>query len=424
MEAVLVFGVYLTTLLTSIVVYRVYFHRLSREGFAGPPLARITEIWHAWACRDSKNFLVLDDVAREYGDFVRTGPSELTITHPDVYHAIDGPKSLCAKAEWYDIIHPNMSLVTARESVAHDNRRRIWDRGFSRQAIIKYQGRALRYVKLFEDHVAADVAVGTPTAVQELFSWFSFDVMGDFVFGHSFNMLQDRQWHSIILKLREALSLLGPLTPLPWLVHFSFHTAWFLPLIRNWFAMIAWCRGQMEDRAKHDKNTSSEPDVSYWLIEEARKTGFTETEWNWLSGDAVLAIVAGSDTVTSTLVGLFYRLATDPARTEKLHAEIVAVDCSDDTVLQKLPYLNGVVNEALRLHPALLTGGNRKTPKEGALICGRFVPGETTIIAPRYTIFRREDCFEQADSFIPERWCEKPEMVRYNKAFKPFGTGI
>ena len=60
-------------LLTSIAVYRVLFHRLSRAGFPGPPLARISKFWHVWACRDSKNHLVLDRLAQVYGDFVRTG---------------------------------------------------------------------------------------------------------------------------------------------------------------------------------------------------------------------------------------------------------------------------------------------------------------------------------------------------------------
>lgn len=73
LEAMLVFSGYLTTLLMSIAVYRLYYHRLSRAGFPGPRLARTTKIWHAWACRDSKNFLVLDELARQYGDFVRTG---------------------------------------------------------------------------------------------------------------------------------------------------------------------------------------------------------------------------------------------------------------------------------------------------------------------------------------------------------------
>lgn len=108
----------------------------------------------------------------------------------------------------------------------------------------------MKYVRILEEHIAADVAAGRSTAVGTLFSWFGFDVMGDFVFGNSFEMLQNRKWHFVILSLREALNLLGPLTPVPWLVHFGFNVAGFLPLIQNWFAMIAWCRRQMENRAK------------------------------------------------------------------------------------------------------------------------------------------------------------------------------
>ena len=99
--------------------------------------------------------------------------------------------------------------------------------------------------------------------------------------------------------------------------------------------------------------------------------------------------------MTSTLIGLFYRLACDPGRTEKLQAEVADVDCHDDKALQNLPYLNGMCREALRLHPALLTAGSRKTPKEGVTVGGTSISGDVTIVPPRYTIFRREDCFEE-----------------------------
>ncbi len=117
-------------------------------------------------------------------------------------------------------------------------------------AVVRYKERALKYVRMLEEHIATDVAAGRSTAVKTLFSWFGFDVMGDFVFGSSFKMLQNQEWHSVILRLREALKLLGPLTPVPWLVHFGFNVAGFLPCVKNWFAMIAWCRKQIENRAK------------------------------------------------------------------------------------------------------------------------------------------------------------------------------
>ena len=73
LEAMLVSSNYLIALLTSILVYRLFFHRLSRAGFPGPYLARTSKIWHAWACKNSRNFVVLDKFAQQYGDFVRTG---------------------------------------------------------------------------------------------------------------------------------------------------------------------------------------------------------------------------------------------------------------------------------------------------------------------------------------------------------------
>ena len=139
---------YCVTLFTSITLYRLIFHRLARARFPGPIGARITKLWHVWACRGSKNHLVLAGLKRKYGDFVRTGeelvsfcvvqevdrnigPSEVTIFHPDVFSMIDGPKTNCIKSEWYDILHPNLSLVTSRIKAIHQARRRQWNRGFS-----------------------------------------------------------------------------------------------------------------------------------------------------------------------------------------------------------------------------------------------------------------------------------------------------
>lgn len=139
---------YCTALFTSMAVYRLIFHRLTRAGFPGPICARVTKLWHVWACRRSQNHLVLAGLNQRYGDFVRTGkcrrsctcpdvlinnpgPSEITVFHPDVFGAIDGPKTECIKSEWYDILHPNLSLVTSRDKFSHQTRRRQWNRGFS-----------------------------------------------------------------------------------------------------------------------------------------------------------------------------------------------------------------------------------------------------------------------------------------------------
>jgi hypothetical protein len=65
---------YSTALWTSILLYRVFFHRL--RGFPGPFMARASKLWHVWKLAPrSDNFVLLDKLHEQYGDFVRTGKS-------------------------------------------------------------------------------------------------------------------------------------------------------------------------------------------------------------------------------------------------------------------------------------------------------------------------------------------------------------
>lgn len=99
-----------------------------------------------------------------------------------------------------------------------------------------------------------------------------------------------------------------------------------------------------------------------------------------------------SDTIAASLIYIFYELAMNPLETEKLHAELQGVDIDDRRALEKLSHLNAVINEGMRLHPALPTGGYRILPAEGVTVAGRYIPGGTTLVAPRYHIFRCKLC--------------------------------
>jgi hypothetical protein len=74
-SAVLTAGIittYSASLWSSIVIYRVYFHRLG--SFPGPFGAKVSKLWHVWKLAPkSDNYLLLDEMHRKYGDFVRTG---------------------------------------------------------------------------------------------------------------------------------------------------------------------------------------------------------------------------------------------------------------------------------------------------------------------------------------------------------------
>lgn len=69
-------GSFFGGLWTSIVIYRLLFHRL--RSFSGPLLARTSKLWHVWKVLPNfDNFRQLDELHRKYGDFVRTGKNHL-----------------------------------------------------------------------------------------------------------------------------------------------------------------------------------------------------------------------------------------------------------------------------------------------------------------------------------------------------------
>ncbi|ORY67019.1 cytochrome P450 [Pseudomassariella vexata] len=419
---------YIFSLVNSIVLYRVFFHPLTRAGFRGPWYARITKLWHVWAARKSKNHLVLAKLHEKYGEFVRTGPAEITVFHPEVFQAVDGPRTECIKAEWYDILHPEMALVTARSKEIHAARRREWKRGFTPTGLAHHETKMLKYVDQLDQCIERDARASRPSHVNNLFFWFSFDAMGDFVFNQSFGMLHDQRWHHIIVRLQTALSLLGPFSPVPWLIQVGFKLAPRLGPLRDWFDMVAWCESQMRTRLADGYLKQPSPDLTHYLMEQEDQTK-DAVSLTWLQGDSLLAIVAGSEPTAMSLIGVFCELAKYPQHADIIYDELINAGSGSDEIttdrkiLCRLKHLNAVLNESLRLYPALPTGGARKSTKNGVTIGGNFIPPHTTIIAPRFSIFRMEECFDRPNEFIPERWTTRPEMVRNIAAFSPFGTG-
>lgn len=79
--------------------------------------------------------------------------------------------------------------------------------------------------------------------------------------------------------------------------------------------------------------------------------------------------MGGADTTAATLSFLFYHLANDPSQVQKLRDELEPLLDMSNVLKQKdIPkaqHLNGVIQEALRMHPAIPSGFPRLTPPRG-----------------------------------------------------------
>lgn len=115
-------------------------------------------------------------------------------------------------------------------------------------ALDQYQERILPLIDQLENCINQDIGAGKVTEATDLFYWLGFDRMGDFIFSRTFNMLSRQEWHYIVLLMQRALSLLGPLSPVPWFIHIAFKLFPRVWILKDWFRMVAWCEEQMLKR--------------------------------------------------------------------------------------------------------------------------------------------------------------------------------
>ena len=143
-----------------------------------------------------------------------------------------------------------------------------------------------------------------------------------------------------------------------------------------------------------------------------------------------MAIVgAGTSTSAWTLsVATYYLLAT-PRILTTLKAELKAAIPDPNAsvpieVLEKLPYLIAIVQEALRLGDGAASRLQRISPEKPMLFIDRsgsgkewLIPAQTPVAISSFFVHHDESIFPDAESFIPERWIENPDLSQFLVSF-------
>ncbi|PQE12876.1 hypothetical protein CJF30_00002750 [Rutstroemia sp. NJR-2017a BBW] len=174
--------------------------------------------------------------------------------------------------------------------------------------------------------------------------------------------------------------------------------------------------------------TSPQKDIFHHLLAEDSESGtkFTQKE---LNSNAQLVIIAGTDTTVSVVIQTVKKLANSPEIYRRLQNEVDELYNRGQSItietVRNLEYLNGVVNEALRLYAPTPSGTYATTYPQGLDVDGVHIPGNVQVDIPFLALMRDERYFVRGDEFIPERWTsERPELLKDKRAFIPFGYGV
>jgi cytochrome P450 len=174
-------------------------------------------------------------------------------------------------------------------------------------------------------------------------------------------------------------------------------------------------------------------DVDYEDFVDVLMAQPTEDGTGHLSDNSIKAVIqdmllAGTDTSGSTVEWAIAELLRHPHCAKKLQTELDEVVGKDRIVTESdipnLPYLNAVVNEVLRLHPAVPLAVPHVALEDTIVGGFDFVAG-TRLFVNIYAIHRDPKWWERPLEFDPERFIKNPKINPLGSHFQfiPFGAG-
>lgn len=171
-----------------------------------------------------------------------------------------------------------------------------------------------------------------------------------------------------------------------------------------------------ERRANPD---SSGTDILSMLMVAQDEAGELMTEVE-LRDELMTLLFAGHETTATALAWALYWIHKLPAVKQKLLTEIDSLgEHPDLNAVLKLPYLEAVCNETLRIYPVGMLIFPRVANKTVSL-AGYELPVGTIIVGSVYSTHQREDLYPQPQEFRPERFLER-QFSTFE--FLPFGGG-
>lgn len=175
---------------------------------------------------------------------------------------------------------------------------------------------------------------------------------------------------------------------------------------------------------EHRKTGEDKGDLLSMLLlsrDEDGRGGMTDKQ---ARDEAFTLFVAGHETTANTLTWTWWLLSQHPQVREKLHREIdtlLADRAPTAQDLARLPYLDQIVKESLRIRPPVwLTS---REPIEDVEVGGVHVKKGGFVGVSPWTMHHDARFFDAPHEFKPERWTPEFEKQLPKFAYFPFGGG-
>jgi len=439
-------------------VYNIFFHPLRK--YPGPFLWRACVLPQYWYMFNGDFIEKCLDMHNRYGEVVRIAPGELSYTKTQVWKDVFGKlgrEEFMKDLEWMGLQLQGAWNVTSAQGDDHQRMRRVFMPAFNKTALVAQEPLLIQYG--LSSHVptiqfaftamdngltsscldAADkmvVAIGQAAArngtanLLDYFTFITFDIMAEIAFGQSLGMLDNTRYIPWVRNARSgprytiyrpifcSIPVLGPvlswLTTAPMRAMAKKHEGFAVNLVEERLRLAA---------------DAEKTDVWSFILrhQELGKLRLTRGE---MYANSAMFMIAGTESTATVLCGLVYYLCRNLHPYQTLVHEIRTTFANSRDIkletLSGMPYLTACINETLRLYG---TGGGtipRVVPRQGAEVCGEWLPGGTVIDMNVHAANLAAYHWDRPLEFHPERWIDtdNPQWSQDEReVFMPFSFG-
>ncbi|KAL4732965.1 cytochrome P450 [Aspergillus similis] len=398
--------------------YQLFLHPLCRV--PGPWPARWTRFWE-WShlCTGALERETIR-LHQKYGSVVRIALNRYSISSPDAVQQIYGHGSRFVKDRFYRAFgHPDESkfdLFSMVNVQAHASRRRKVASLYSMSSLVSYEPAVDRCIALLIDRFGQLGKQGKSVSIPRWMEYFAFDVIGSISTGETFGMMRSGDDSDGILDIIHRY--LAYTSKVALFCEWYYWIGGINHLLGRRIAIEKINAYTLRCLASHRNNPACSRSGTDFIDQmfKMQKEGKVDDEdiFSTINGN----IVAGADSSAITLSAVIYLLSQNPRARQKLRDEIDAQPEGpiSFTNCQAMPYLQAVIKETLRLHPA--TG--MILPRSGLIILLQSVVGVNAWALHRNTEIYGAD----VEEFRPERWLgSKAEIAPLERNLFTFGAG-
>ncbi|TKA75497.1 hypothetical protein B0A55_04648 [Friedmanniomyces simplex] len=396
-------------------VYNIYFHPLAR--FPGRRIAAISPWWLYLQGMTRQPEEIFEKLHKEYqSPLLRIAPNELHIDDPAVYSTLYSQTSPFLKdPHFYAGFNAPATAFTEANPSLHKERRKLIQGNFSKQTV-QNAGRTIQakfdVMSAIIRRMGPDDSINFHNALR----WVTVDIISEFAFGDSFDLLQSIKETSFETNFLKAFDLVATSV-----LHFTF---W--PILRTitnslpqalalrmsdevagfvaFNNRVQLARRRFYDSEREGKAKEDQPTIFDQL------RGLTEQQ---SAAEAIDIMVAGSDTTATTLAIGTYQILSNSEIASKLNAELDGAipdptDMPDLQTLEKLDYLTACCKESVRF--AMATPGRLPRivpPSPPFVVDGMVIPPGSVVRMSAHTMHYDQSIWgENAREFAPERWLQ------------------